>query len=243
MTGIPGIFCAVDKNDLAAAKELVSSLSVLPLHIKLGLEFFVAEGPQGVAAIRAMLPVSAKIFLDLKLHDIPNTVAGAVRAAAAAGVDFLTVHAGGGREMMRAAVLAAQDYSKTAGKPAPCLLGVTVLTHMDEKDMAGIGIDAPPAQQVMRLAKLAAETGMGGAICAPQEIAALRAALPADFKLVVPGIRPAAAAAGDQKRIMTPEDAAQLGADYLVIGRPIIDAADPVAAAGTILAALGAKVA
>jgi orotidine-5'-phosphate decarboxylase len=243
MTGVPGIFCAVDKNNLAAAKELVAMLSPLPLHIKLGLEFFVAEGPQGVAAIRAMLPASAKIFLDLKLHDIPNTVAGAVRAAAAAGVDFLTLHAGGGHEMMRAAVLAAQDVAQATGRPAPCLLGVTVLTHMDARDLSGIGIDAAPADQVLRLARLAAEAGMGGAVCAPQEIAALRAALPADFKLVVPGIRPAGNAAGDQKRIMTPEEAGKLGADYLVIGRPITEAADPVAAAGAILAALAAKAA
>lgn len=243
MKAMPGIFCAVDKNNLAAAQQLVSSLSSLPLHIKLGLEFFVAEGPQGVAAIRAMLPPESKIFLDLKLHDIPNTVAGAVRAAAMAGVDFLTIHAGGGREMMRAAVLAAEDFAKTTGRPVPCLLGVTVLTHMDEKDLAGIGIDAVPAQQVMRLAKLAADTGMGGAICAPQEITALRAALPTGFKLVVPGIRLAGGAAGDQKRIMTPEDAAKLGADYLVIGRPITDAADPVATAGAILASLAAKAA
>lgn len=243
MTAMPGIFCAVDKNNLAAAKELVLSLSCLPLHIKLGLEFFVAEGPHGVAAIREMLPASSKIFLDLKLHDIPNTVAGAVRAAAAAGVDFLTIHAGGGQEMMRAAVLAAEDFAKTTGRSAPCLLGVTVLTHMDEKDLAGIGISAAPVQQVLRLAKLAAEAGLGGAICAPQEITALRAVMPSDFKLVVPGIRPATAAAGDQKRIMTPEDAARLGADYLVIGRPITEAADPASAAGAILASLGAKAA
>lgn len=243
MTIMPGIFCAVDKNNLADAKGLVSSLSSLPLHIKLGLEFFVAEGPQGVAAIRAMLPDSTKIFLDLKLHDIPNTVAGAVRAAAMAGVDFLTIHAGGGHEMMRAAVLAAEDFAKSTGKAAPCLLGVTVLTHMDEKDLGGIGIDVAPAQQVMRLATLAADAGMGGAICAPQEITALRAAMPDDFKLVVPGIRPAGGATGDQKRIMTPEEAAKLGADYLVIGRPITAAADPVAAAGAILASLGSKAA
>lgn len=243
MTTAPGIFCAVDKNNLAEAKGLVSSLSSLPLHMKLGLEFFVAEGPQGVAAIRAMLPAGTKVFLDLKLHDIPNTVAGAVHAAAMAGVDFLTIHAGGGREMMQAAVRAAGEFAQTTGKAAPCLLGVTVLTHMDEKDLAGIGIDATAAGQVMRLAMLAAEAGLGGAICAPQEITALRAALPDDFKLVVPGIRLAGGAAGDQKRIMTPEEAARLGADYLVIGRPITAAADPVAAAGAILASLDSKAA
>lgn len=239
----PGIFCAIDTPDLAGALVLLRKLRGTGVDIKLGLEFFVAEGPRGVDAVREAIGPDVKIFLDLKLHDIPNTVAGAVRAAMRCRADFLTLHASGGRDMMRAAVLAAADMQEKTGTPAPKLLGVTVLTHMDAQDLAGIGVNAAPQQQVARLASLANETGLDGAICSPQEIAPLRQMLGGGFYLVVPGIRPAQSAQDDQKRIMTPAAAAQLGANYLVIGRPITQAADPAQAARDILASLRPKAA
>lgn len=243
MTQPTGIFCAIDKNNLVDAKDMVTRLAGLPVHIKLGLEFFMSEGPAGVRAIRDMLPADTKIFLDLKLHDIPNTVAGAVRAVTKLGVDYLTIHAGGGAAMMRAAAEAAKDAAAENGKTPPCLLGVTVLTNLDAQDLQAVGVGDAPADQVLRLAMLAADCGLGGAICAPTEIALLRGALPAGFQLVVPGIRPAGSAAGDQKRIMTPPEAARAGADYLVIGRPITEAADPASTTAGILASMAAKAA
>ena len=239
----PGIFCAVDTPDLDGALSLVTQLRGTGVDIKLGLEFFVAEGPRGVDAVRGAVGDDVKIFLDLKLHDIPNTVAGAVRSAMRCRTDFLTLHASGGRDMMRAAVLAAAETQDKTGIAAPKLLGVTVLTHMDAQDLEGIGIRTAPADQVDRLAGLAQSAGMNGAICAPQEIAPLRKKLGPDFYLVVPGIRPANAAAGDQKRIMTPSAAAQLGAQYLVIGRPITQAADPAQMARDIFASMRAAAA
>jgi orotidine-5'-phosphate decarboxylase len=235
---VPRLFCAIDAPDLDSALALTARLKGTGVDLKLGLEFFVAEGPRGVDAVRAAAGGDVRIFLDLKLHDIPNTVAGAVRSAMRCRADYLTLHTLGGRDMMRAAVLAAAETSDKTGLAAPVLLGVTVLTHMDARDLSGIGIRAAPSEQVARLATLARETGMGGAVCAPQEIAALRALCGADFRLVVPGIRPAGSAAGDQKRIMTPQDAARLGADALVIGRPITQAQDPARAAADILASL-----
>lgn len=239
----PGIFCAIDAPDLDSALDLTRKLKGTGVDLKLGLEFFVAEGPRGIDAVRSAAGDNVRIFLDLKLHDIPNTVAGAVKSALRCGADFLTIHAGGGREMMRAAVLAAAEGAAQSGKPTPVLLGVTVLTHMDGQDLAGIGIAASPAQQVERLAKLAQAADLGGCICAPQEIAGLRKSCGASFRLVVPGIRPAQSAAGDQKRIMTPQDAAALGADDLVIGRPITQAEDPARAAREIVDSLRAMAA
>ncbi len=236
----PGIFCAIDTPDLDGAIALLTQLRGTGVDIKLGLEFFVAEGPRGVDAVRAAAGDSVKIFLDLKLHDIPNTVAGAVRSAMRCHADFLTLHASGGRDMMRAAVLAAAEAQDKTGTPAPQLLGVTVLTHMDAQDLEGVGVRTAPADQVDRLAALAQSVGMAGAVCSPQEIAPLRAKLGREFYLVVPGIRPANAAAGDQKRIMTPAEAARLGANYLVIGRPITQAADPAQAARDIFASMRA---
>jgi orotidine-5'-phosphate decarboxylase len=239
----PRIFCAIDAPDLPSALDLTSKLKGTGVDLKLGLEFFIAEGPRGVDAVRAAAGDDVKIFLDLKLHDIPNTVAGAVRSALRCRADYLTLHASGGREMMRAAVLAAAEAQEKTGIAAPVLLGVTVLTHMDAQDLEGIGIQAAPADQVARLGALAKETGMGGAVCSPQEIARLRALCGAGFALVVPGIRPAGAAAGDQKRIMTPQEAAALSADALVIGRPITEAKDPARAAADIVQSLRASAA
>lgn len=239
----PGIFCALDTPDLESALALTAKLKGTGADLKLGLEFFVAEGPRGVDAVRAAAGEGVRIFLDLKLHDIPNTVAGAIRGAMRCRADVLTLHAGGGRDMMRAAVIAAAEAQDKTGIAAPLLLGVTVLTHMDAQDLAGIGIRTEPAAQVARLATLAKETGMGGAVCSPQEIAALRGLCGAGFRLVVPGIRPAQTAAGDQKRIMTPREAADLGADDLVIGRPITQAADPAQAVRDIFTSLRAQAA
>lgn len=234
----PGIFCAIDTPDVHSASALISALKGTGVDFKLGLEFFLAEGPQGVDKLRAIAGSDTKIFLDLKLHDIPNTVAGAVRSAMRCRADYLTLHAGGGSAMMQAAASAAQDAQQKTGITPPVLLGVTVLTHMDAADLQEMGMDAAPADHAARLARLARDAGLGGAVCSPQEIARLRADGGAGFALVVPGIRPADAAAGDQKRIMTPAAAAALGADYLVIGRPITQAADPAAAARAIVESL-----
>lgn len=211
-----GLFVAIDTGDMARAEELVGSLKDLPLHFKLGLEFFTANGPAGVAKIKARAP-QKKIFLDLKLHDIPNTVAGAVKSASTLGVDFLTIHATGGADMMAAAQAAAGGIIT--------LLAVTVLTSAQ----------AAP-DDVLTLAKSAEGAGIPGVICSPHEIALLKKQT--GLRLVTPGIRPIGAAAGDQKRVMTPEEAAQAGADYIVVGRPVTGASDPVAAARDILGAL-----
>ncbi|MDE1153046.1 MAG: orotidine-5'-phosphate decarboxylase [Micavibrio sp.] len=229
------VFCAIDASDMAAATALVKQLAGTPVGIKVGLELFTAEGPACVAAVRAAAGPSAKIFLDLKLHDIPNTVAGAIKAAVRHGPDFITIHTAGGKEMMRAAVAAATEAAAALGKPAPAILGVTVLTHLDNQDLADVGQHAVAAEQVLRLAKLAEDSGLQGIVCSPQEITVLRAALKKETLLVVPGIRPAGAAAGDQKRIMTPAEASKLGANYLVIGRPITQATNPAQAAQDIL--------
>ena len=195
--------------------------------LKVGLEAFCAHGPSLVAEIAALAPV----FLDLKLHDIPNTVGGAAAAAARTGASILNVHAGGGREMMRVAGEAAREAAATVGLPAPRVIAVTVLTSLDAAALAEVGIGGTPGTAALRLAVLAKESGLDGVVCSPEEIVAIRAACGPEFFLVVPGIRPAGSAAADQKRIATPGSAARAGADLLVIGRPITGAADPAAAA------------
>jgi orotidine-5'-phosphate decarboxylase len=196
--------------------------------LKLGLEFFNANGPDGVRMITAL---GRPLFLDLKLHDIPNTVAGGIRSAAALGPAFITIHASGGPAMMRAAADAATRAAEASGIARPRLLGVTVLTSLDGDDLAAVGQDPAVADQVDRLAALARECGLDGVICAPPEIARLRKLCGGDFTLMVPGIRPAGSDSGDQKRVMTPEQAMAQGADHLVIGRSITRAADPALAA------------
>lgn len=219
------IFCAVDRPDLEGTLALARALAPHVGGIKLGLEFFAAQGPRGVEAVGALgLPV----FLDLKLHDIPNTVAGAVREVAKLGVAMLTLHASGGRAMLEAAVTA------LAGAPhRPWLLGVTVLTSLDEADLAATGVAAAADVQALRLAKLAAAAGLDGVVCSPLEIASLRRALGSGPKIVVPGIRPTGGG-DDQKRVMGPVEALAQGADILVIGRPITRAPVPAAAAEAI---------
>jgi orotidine-5'-phosphate decarboxylase len=225
------IFVAIDRADLAQAGA--DAARVPSASLKLGLEFFIANGPAGVRAVAG----ERRLFLDLKLHDIPNTVAGAVRSVAPLSPHFLTVHAGGGPAMLKAAVAAAAD-SPVRIK----LLGVTVLTSLDDGDLDAVGQRGPVLDQTRRLAALAQDCGLDGVICSPEEIAPLRAQCGPGFALVVPGIRPAWASAGDQKRVLTPAEAFARGADDLVIGRPITQSADPAAALARIIDEIAATV-
>jgi orotidine-5'-phosphate decarboxylase len=229
------IFCAVDTADLAAALELAGALTGLIGGLKLGKELFTANGPQGVREVaRAGLPV----FLDLKFHDIPATVAGAVRAAVAMSPVMMTVHAAGGGEMLRAAASAAAAAAEERNLPRPLVIAVTVLTSLAAEDLPRIGVGGTPMDQVRRLAALSQESGLDGVVCSGQEAEVLRRQCGPDFRLVVPGIRPAWAGTDDQKRVATPAEAQRLGADYLVIGRPISGAPDPAEAARRIAAEL-----
>jgi len=226
-------FVALDTTDLAHALRLAKALSGHVGGMKVGKEFFTACGPDGV---RAVAGCGMPVFLDLKFHDIPNTVAGAVRAALPLQPMMLDVHASGGEAMMRAAAQAAEE----AGNERPLVLGITVLTSMDESDLQGVGVDSAVPDQVLRLATLAQYSGLDGVVCSAREVEDLREHLGKDFKLIVPGIRPKWAASDDQKRIVTPAVAVAIGADYLVIGRPITGAADPVEAADKIAAEIAA---
>jgi orotidine-5'-phosphate decarboxylase len=222
------ILCAIDEADPAKAKTLVRTLKGAVGGIKLGLEFFTANGPRAVKETAQGLP----LFLDLKLHDIPNTVAGAIKAAAALEPLLLTVHCAGGAAMMKAAA---------AAKGKAKILGVTVLTSLDERDLEAIGQRGPLAEQAQRLALLAKASGLDGIVCSPHETAALRQACGPDFLLVVPGIRIGSLAMGDQKRVMGPKDAIAAGADYIVIGRPITGSPSPPAAARAMLVEIGGR--
>ena len=199
--------------------------------LKLGLEFFNAHGPAGV---RPFVEMGLPVFLDLKYHDIPNTVVGAVRAVAGLGVSILNVHAQGGPAMMRAALEAAKSTS-----PATRVIAVTMLTSLADNDLPLLGLQPPVGDQVLRLAHLTRQCGLDGVVCSAHEIARLRRELGPDFLLVVPGIRPAGAALGDQQRVMGPAEARNQGADILVIGRPITGAPDPGQAARDIAQSLG----
>lgn len=216
------IIVAVDRMNLADAHADVGRLGERASCLKLGLEFFVANGPQGVRAVAGPAP----LFLDLKLHDIPNTVAGGVRSACTLNPRFLTIHTSGGEAMMRAAA----DAAKAAGSSRPQLLGITVLTSLDDDDLTAVGQGTPMRDQARRLAALAQKSGLDGVVCSAHELGALRAECGKDFLLVTPGIRPSWTAAQDQKRATTPAEAIRLGADFLVIGRPITQSDDPAAA-------------
>ena len=205
--------------------------------VKVGLELFVAGGPDVVRQLRDQ---GKRVFLDLKFHDIPATMAGACRSAARLGAELITVHACAGSEALRAAQDAAADSASAAGLPAPTLLAVTVLTSWDPARFAAeLAIEEPVEAYVPRLADLAASSGIGGCVCSPLEVASLRSAHPEPFALVTPGIRPAGAALGDQQRVMTPAEAIAAGSSQLVIGRPITAAADPAAAFAACCAELG----
>jgi orotidine-5'-phosphate decarboxylase len=220
------LIVALDVDTLAAAEALADRVAGVAGWLKVGLELFIAAGPAGVRALARRAP----IMLDLKLHDIPETVARATARAAELEVALLTVHVAGGRKMLEAAVRARGPVK---------LLGVTVLTSLDDADLAEVGTGPSVAAVVARRAALAAAAGLDGVVASPGEAAALRAALPAGRLIVTPGVRPAGAAAGDQKRVATPAAAIAAGADLVVVGRPIRDAADPRAAAAAILAELG----
>lgn len=224
------IYCAIDTTDLDTARSLAARVSGSVGGFKLGLEFFVANGPAGVRAV--VEEGGAPLFLDLKLHDIPNTVAGAVKAALPLKPAFITIHAAGGPAM----IAAAAEAARMAGASRPRILAVTVLTSLDGSDLDAVGQSGPVADQVRRLAVMARAAGADGVVCSPAETAALRQSCGPGFSLMVPGIRPSWAAPNDQKRVMTPADALRFGADHLVIGRPITEAADPADAARRILA-------
>lgn len=236
------ILVAVDTADADSARGLVRRLRGAVGGFKIGLELFVSAGPDLLREIR---DGGDEVFLDLKFHDIPNTVAGAAAAAGGLGAHWFTMHALGGAEMLRRGAEAAREAAERAGLPAPVALAVTVLTSHDDADLAALGLAGPCGAAVARLADLAREAGCGGAVCSPLEVAAVRARFPGG-RLVVPGIRPAGAAGSagspvagdDQARTATPAGAVAAGADRLVIGRPIVRAADPAAAAAAIAAEL-----
>lgn len=223
------VFCSVDTPDLTRAQELAAAIAQTKAGIKLGLEFFNANGPQGIAQIREAFP-ELPFFLDLKLHDIPNTVAASVRALAKLQPDYLNVHAGGGYDMMKAANDAANEQAAKENLRAAKMISVTVLTSFTEEGLSVVGQSLPIEDQVLRLARLTKDARLAGVVCSPHEIKILRENLGQDFVLITPGIRPAGAELNDQKRIMTPKEALDLGATHLVIGRPITGADNPKAA-------------
>lgn len=225
------LILALDVPTREAADPILRQLRGQLRWVKIGLQMFTAYGPDYV---REVAGLGFNVFLDLKLHDIPNTVAKAVESLAPLPIHMLTLHCAGGSEMMRAALAAQQKHN-----PQLLLLGVTVLTSMDSPGLQEIGVTTPSAEQVTRLGQLAATAGLRGLVCSPLEVALLRQQLPAAMQLITPGIRPAhEAGTDDQKRVMTPANAAQAGSSYIVVGRPILQAADPAAAARAILAEL-----
>jgi orotidine-5'-phosphate decarboxylase len=213
------IIIALDVPDTDGALRLLDALGT-PALCKIGLELFTAQGPSVVKAVQSR---GCSVFLDLKFHDIPNTVAHAVRSAADLGVSMTTLHASGGPVMLEAAAKAAA----ASGNNDLVLLAVTVLTSMDTAQLSASGIDVEPKEQVLRLAGLASGAGIGGIVCSPLEVTAIRESLGNKLRIVTPGVRPTWAAAGDQKRVMTPSEAIAAGADWLVIGRPITAADNP----------------
>ncbi|HEX2760020.1 MAG TPA: orotidine-5'-phosphate decarboxylase [Rhizomicrobium sp.] len=225
------VFVALDTTDPDYARQLAERVRTSVGGLKLGMEFFNAHGPGGV---RPFLDMGMPVFLDLKYHDIPNTVAGACRAAASLGVSILNVHAQGGAAMMRAALDATKSVS-----PSTKLIAVTMLTSLSDEDLPSVGLTPPVGDQVLRLASLTQQCGLDGVVCSAHEIEVLRKELGPDFLLVVPGIRPAGAATGDQQRVMGPAAARDAGASLLVVGRPITQAADPGQAARDIAESLG----
>ena len=222
------IIVALDVSDWRAAQDLVDQLSSMVGFFKIGMELFTAEGPRVIQTVKE---TGGRVFLDLKYHDIPNTVKGAVAAAAGLGVDMLTVHASGGRAMLEPAVQSVASFPDP-----PILLGVTVLTSIDEETLISqLRVSSRVEEQVVHLGRMAIGSGLQGVVASPLEISSLRHALGKEAVIVTPGIRPAWYRQGDQKRVTTPQEAVSLGADYLVIGRPITAASNPREAASRIL--------
>ena len=230
------IIAALDVPNAEEALKLAEAIAPAVGAFKIGKELFVSAGPDIVKRVRE---TGAAVFLDLKFHDIPNTVAKAVASAVRLDVQMLTVHTCGGSTMLERALGGANEAATETGNAAPLILGVTVLTSMDENDLNEVGVPRQPGDQVTHLAQLATKTGLKGLVCSPMEIAPLREVLPSEMQLVTPGIRPAGSDTGDQKRVMTPADAIGAGANWLVIGRPIYGADNPRAAAEGISESLG----
>ncbi len=233
------VIVALDVPEVGTALELAAQLAPLVGAFKIGSELFTSAGPEIVRRIRA---TGAAVFLDLKFHDIPNTVAKSVAAATRLDVQMLTIHTGGGLEMMQAAEQSAQQTARQTGREVPLVLGVTVLTSMNSSTLNEVGVQANVGHQVERLANLAVRAGLRGLVCSPLEIAALRQVLPGQVQLVTPGIRTGKEKADDQKRTLSPREALDAGANWLVIGRPIYAAPNPRAAAEEILASLAGTI-
>ena len=225
------IFVALDTSDLVHARKLARMLKVRIGGVKIGKEFFTSHGPAGT---RMIVDEGLPIFLDLKFHDIPNTVAGAVRASISLKPFILNVHAAGGRAMMESARDAAAEEANSQGVDRPLILGVTVLTSLDEADFKEIGLSGSTNDQVRRLANLAQESGLDGVVCSASEFELLRKHCGKEFKLLTPGIRPSWSDVGDQNRVVSPSFALSQGADFIVIGRPITSSEDPVTAVSQI---------
>jgi len=221
------LIVALDVSSAAAAQKIVAAVGDSASCYKVGMQLYTAEGPK---VVRDLVASGRRVFLDLKYHDIPNTVAAAVREAAGLGVSMLTVHASGGGKMMRAATEAARNLNA-----ALMVLAVTVLTSLDDNDLDKLGLHGPVQDQVLRLAALALANGCEGVVASAQEAAALRGELEGDFAIVAPGVRPAGAEPGDQARVATPAEAIAAGATHIVVGRPITGAADPASEARAIL--------
>ncbi len=221
------LIVALDVSSAAAAQKIVAAVGISALTFKVGMQLYTAEGP---SVVRDLVASGRRVFLDLKYHDIPNTVAAAVREAAGLGVSMLTIHAAGGSKMIRAAVEAARNVN-----PALMVLGVTMLTSLDDQDLDKIGMRGHVVDQVLRLAGLALTSGCQGVVASAREAAELRSELGKHFLIVTPGVRPAGRDHGDQSRVVTPTQAISAGATYIVVGRPITDAPDPGAEARSIL--------
>jgi len=231
---------ALDVDDYASAEKWVSQLHENVGLFKIGKQLFTRCGPPVIEMVRAH---GSEVFLDLKYHDIPNTVAKAAVEACKLGVRMFNVHALGGLEMMQKTVAEVDDYCAAAGCERPIMLAVTILTSSTEETLRGVGIDRPVSEMVTKLAKLAKQAGFDGVVASPQEAELIRAACGADFQIVTPGVRPSFAALDDQKRVATPADAIAAGATALVIGRPISAATEPLVAAGLILQEIEAALA
>ena len=229
------IICALDCQEVGEATEIARQVRAHVGAVKLGLEFFTANGAAGVKEITNL---GVPVFLDLKFHDIPNTVAKAIAATAGMNMFMMTVHTSGGQAMLKAAIDASDRVAQVTGKERPLVIGVTLLTSLDGDDVAMIGFKHTVQDQVLRLADLAQSAGLDGVVCSPFEIAPLRKSMGDDLILVVPGIRPEGDTAGDQKRILTPKEALARGADFLVVGRPITGAANRTEAAKAIVESL-----
>lgn len=233
MTAKDKLIIALDVKTAAAALDLVRELHTVAGMFKVGSQLFTSAGPQ---IVRDVIALGSKVFLDLKFHDIPYQIAGAARSAAELGVSLFTIHASGGSEMMRRAVESVDDVAQRSGVRSK-ILAISVLTSIDATILSQIGVTSSPGESVLRLVRLAESAGVDGVVASPQEIDAIRQTVPrSDFLIVTPGIRPATSESEDQKRVATPASAIAAGASYIVVGRPITGAADPVAAAHEIIA-------